>query len=203
MRKSPHGATGVERTVRVELGERSYAIEIGVDVLGGVGHEIRRRTGASRAMLVTVPPVGRRYGPTVMRSLREAGIKARRFDVPDGERTKNLRQASSLYDAFLDAGADRSTAVVALGGGVVGDLAGFVAATLLRGLSESHADPFYAELERDLLARINASGIGPQGLGGDTTALAVLTETAPCHIASLPVAVNIECHSHRHKTAIL
>jgi fumarate hydratase subunit alpha len=74
---------------------------------------------------------------------------------------------------------------------------------LLRDLGEPNADPFYDQMERDLLARINALGLGPQGLGGDTTALAVLIETAPCHIASLPVAVNIECHSHRHKTAIL
>ena len=74
---------------------------------------------------------------------------------------------------------------------------------LVRPLDEPNADPFYAQLERDLLADINSLGIGPQGLGGDTTALAVLIETAPCHIASLPVAVNIECHSHRHRTAIL
>lgn len=74
---------------------------------------------------------------------------------------------------------------------------------LLRDLGHRHADAFYARMERDLLTRINALGIGPQGLGGDTTALGVLIETAPCHIASLPVAVNIECHSHRHKTAIL
>jgi fumarate hydratase subunit alpha len=74
---------------------------------------------------------------------------------------------------------------------------------LLRGLDEANADPFYAQMERDLLKQINALGLGPQGLGGDTTALAVLIETAPCHIASLPVAVNIECHSHRHKTASL
>jgi len=74
---------------------------------------------------------------------------------------------------------------------------------LLRNVTESHPDAFYAQMERDLLAQINALGVGPQGLGGDTTALAVMIETAPCHIASLPVAVNIECHSHRHKTAIL
>jgi fumarate hydratase subunit alpha len=74
---------------------------------------------------------------------------------------------------------------------------------LLRSLEEPNADPFYARMERDLLERINALGLGPQGLGGDTTALAVLIETAPCHIASLPVAVNIECHSHRHRTATL
>lgn len=74
---------------------------------------------------------------------------------------------------------------------------------LLRRLTDSHDEPFYAEMERGLLVRINALGVGPQGLGGDTTALAVNIEKAPCHIASLPVAVNIECHSHRHKTAIL
>ncbi|MDI6448455.1 fumarate hydratase [Anaerobaca lacustris] len=74
---------------------------------------------------------------------------------------------------------------------------------LLRSLGEPHPDGFYAQMERELMARINALGIGPLGLGGDTTALGVQIETAPCHIASLPVAVNIECHSHRHKTAIL
>jgi len=74
---------------------------------------------------------------------------------------------------------------------------------LLRRLDAPHPDPFYAEMEQELLTQINAIGLGPQGLGGDTTALAVLIETAPCHIASLPVAVNIECHSHRHKTSEL
>ncbi|UCE98548.1 MAG: fumarate hydratase [Planctomycetota bacterium] len=74
---------------------------------------------------------------------------------------------------------------------------------LLRDLTSKNADDFYAELEADLLSRINALGIGPQGIGGNTTALACLVETAPCHIASLPVAVNIECHSHRHKPAVI
>lgn len=150
-------ASVVERTVHVDLGERSYSIEIGVDVLGEVGHEIRRRTGASRAMVVTVPPVGRRYGPAVMRSLKDAGIKARRFDVPDGERTKSLHQVSRLYDALLDAGADRGTAVAALGGGVVGDLSGFVAATLLRGL------PF-VQIPTTLLAMVDSSVGGKTGV---------------------------------------
>ena len=74
---------------------------------------------------------------------------------------------------------------------------------LLRKLNSSHPEDYYAEMERELLARINALGIGPQGLGGDTTALSVLIETAGCHIASLPVAVNIECHAHRHKSVTL
>lgn len=74
---------------------------------------------------------------------------------------------------------------------------------LLRNLNQKNDDSFYASLEEDLLSRINSLGLGPQGLGGDTTALACLIETAPCHIASLPVAVNIECHSHRHKSAVI
>ena len=74
---------------------------------------------------------------------------------------------------------------------------------LCRNMGEKNSEPFYAELEDELLSRINKLGVGPQGLGGDTTALACLIETAACHIASLPVAVNIECHSHRHKTAII
>jgi len=74
---------------------------------------------------------------------------------------------------------------------------------LLRPLDSNNDDAFYAGLEDELLQRVNSLGVGPQGLGGDTTALGVSIETAPCHIASLPVAVNIECHSHRHKTAVL
>ncbi|MFI4912006.1 MAG: fumarate hydratase [Sedimentisphaeraceae bacterium JB056] len=74
---------------------------------------------------------------------------------------------------------------------------------LLKKLGEKNPDPFYAEMEDDLLESINKCGFGPQGFGGDTSALGVMIETAGCHIASLPVAVNIECHAHRHKTAIL
>ncbi len=74
---------------------------------------------------------------------------------------------------------------------------------LLREIASQNSDPFYGKMEKNLLQRINSTNIGPQGLGGDTTALAVHIETAPCHIASLPVAVNIECHSHRHKSVTL
>lgn len=74
---------------------------------------------------------------------------------------------------------------------------------LLRTIGSHNADVFYAELESELLSRINSLGIGPGGLGGDTTALGCMVETAACHIASLPVAVNIECHSHRHKSVTL
>ncbi len=74
---------------------------------------------------------------------------------------------------------------------------------LLRPVGQPHPDPEVAALEAEILARVNELGLGPQGLGGRVTALAVHVETVPCHIASLPVAVNIQCHSARHKEAIL
>ncbi|MBC7243438.1 MAG: fumarate hydratase [Anaerolineae bacterium] len=74
---------------------------------------------------------------------------------------------------------------------------------LLRPVGQHHPEPEVADLERELLERINRTGIGPQGLGGSTTALAVHIETYPCHLASMPVAVNIQCHAARHKEAIL
>lgn len=69
---------------------------------------------------------------------------------------------------------------------------------LLREVGSKHKDPRYAEYEAELLEAVNATGVGPQGLGGRTTALAVHIETYPCHIASLPVAVNLNCHAARH-----
>ncbi len=75
--------------------------------------------------------------------------------------------------------------------------------SLLREVGQPSSDPEVAELEAEILERVNRIGIGPQGLGGLTTALAVHAETFPCHIASMPVAVNIQCHSARHKEAVL
>lgn len=74
---------------------------------------------------------------------------------------------------------------------------------LLRELSSEHNDPEIAALEKELLTKINKLGIGPAGLGGITTALAVNIEIYPCHIASLPVAVNINCHATRHREVVL
>ncbi|MGE4285962.1 MAG: fumarate hydratase [Phycisphaerae bacterium] len=74
---------------------------------------------------------------------------------------------------------------------------------LLRPLADEHPDERYAGFERMVLELVNQSGVGPQGFGGDTTALAVKVEHAPCHIASLPVSVNMECHAHRHKSVVL
>jgi 3-dehydroquinate synthase len=138
------------RTVTVSLGERSYPIRLGEGCLGDVGPEIARRTGANRVALVTVPAVGRRYAGSVGRSLREAGLGVQRIDVPDGDASKNLRQMASLYDAFLAGRLERGSAVVALGGGMVGDLAGFAAATYLRGIP-------LVQIPTTVLAMVDAS----------------------------------------------
>ena len=74
---------------------------------------------------------------------------------------------------------------------------------LMRNTNVRNADPFYADLEEEMLQKINALGIGPQGVGGKTTALAVNIEKMPTHIAGLPIAVNINCHVTRHKTVEL
>ncbi len=74
---------------------------------------------------------------------------------------------------------------------------------LLRSVGERSPQPHVAELEEELFQKINATGIGPQGYGGKTTSLAVHIEVGACHVASLPVSVNIECHAHRHQEATL
>ena len=94
--------------------------------------------------------------------------------------------------------------VVGVGVGGTFDKAAYLAKkALMRSVDVRNEKPFYAQLEKELLEEINALGIGPQGLGGRTTALAVNIETMPTHIAGLPVAVNINCHVTRHKTEVL
>ena len=113
--------------------------------------------------------------------------------------------ADWIVDVVKQAGADACPPFV-VGVGMGGDFelcCLLSKKALLRKIGGLNNDKFYADMESQLLADVNALGLGPQGLGGDTTALAVQIETAPCHIASLPVAVNIECHSHRHKSAVI
>jgi 3-dehydroquinate synthase len=138
------------RTIRVELGERSYSIHIGVGTLERAGRAIYRCAPSSRAVVVTVPGVGRRYGATLQRSLREAGYRVLRITVPDGDTSKSLRELKGLWDQMIRFGADRNTPVIALGGGMVGDLAGFAAASYLRGL------PF-VQVPTTILAMADAS----------------------------------------------
>jgi fumarate hydratase subunit alpha len=94
--------------------------------------------------------------------------------------------------------------VVGVGIGGTFDKAALLAKkALLRPLGSHHPDPFYAQLETELLNKINDLGIGPQGLGGRTTAIGLNIETLPTHIAGMPCAVNINCHVTRHKTEVL
>ena len=88
-------------------------------------------------------------------------------------------------------------------GGTFDHVAWLAKKAIFRKSGEPSPDPYYAKLEAELLEQINKLGIGPMGLGGSTTSIAVHIEAHPCHIASLPVAVNIQCHSARHKEAVL
>jgi 3-dehydroquinate synthase len=122
-----------------------------------VGEEVARRTGARVAVVVTVPVLARRYAPVALRSLRAAGLRAHRVVVPDGDASKSLARVRQLYEVLLDLGVDRSGVLVALGGGMVGDLTGFAAATFLRGI------PF-VQIPTTLLAMVDASVGGKVGV---------------------------------------
>ena len=145
------------RRVEVDLGERSYSIELGQDWLTTIGRKIADRWTAERIALVTVPTVARRYAPLLTRGLESRGARVTRVVVPDGDATKSLASLGRLYDRFLDAGLDRSSGVVTLGGGVAGDLGGFAAATFLRGI------PF-AQVPTTVLAMVDASIGGKTGV---------------------------------------
>jgi fumarate hydratase subunit alpha len=112
---------------------------------------------------------------------------------------------SFVIDSVRQAGSNPCPPiVVGVGiGGTFEKCAQIAKKALLRPIGSKHANPFYAKLEEDLLEKINMLGIGPQGLGGTVTALAVHIETHPCHIASFPAAVNINCHAARHKEAVM
>ena len=164
----------------------------------------RENTGSNTPAIIhhSIVP-GDRLKLTVMTKGGGSENKSRfKMFKPTAERKEII---DWVVDVVRQAGADACPPFV-VGVGIGGD---FELSCLLskkalcRNLATRNGDEFYAKLGADLLAGINALGLGPQGLGGDTTALACLVETAPCHIASLPVAVNIECHSHRHKSAII
>ena len=143
-------------------------------------------------MEITVAPKG--FGSENMSKI----AMLRPSDGVEGVRNFVLR-------AVEEAGPNPCPPIV-VGGGVGGtfDKAAFLAKkALLRSLDERNEDPFYAKLEEELLEGINSLGIGPQGFGGRTTALAVNIEKFPTHIAGLPVAVNINCHVARHKSEVI
>src|SRR5262249_16266887 len=116
------------RTVAVNLGSRSYRIKISAGLLEDLGKETRLALGASakKAIVVSNNTVDSIYGEAVVKSLSRAGFEVNRFSIGDGERFKTLRTAESILTFLLEQRLERNDTVVALGGGVVGDLAGFV-----------------------------------------------------------------------------
>src|SRR5579875_110484 len=120
-------------SVRVQLGERSYDIAVTSDGDAGLGSFARQRIRNVRAFVITDEHVIE-HADKVAAALGAAGFQPLRVSLPAGESQKSLAAAAYLYDQLAEAGADRQTLVVAVGGGVIGDLAGFVAATWNRGL---------------------------------------------------------------------
>jgi 3-dehydroquinate synthase len=142
--------TAAAERVRVDLGERGYDVVVGAGILPGLGATLAGLGRGGRAFVVADSGVAARYGDAVCGSLAAAGLEVVRATVPAGERSKSLRQAGRLYDAAIAGGCDRGSWVVAVGGGVVGDLAGFVAATLFRGVA-------FCQVPTTLLAQVDAS----------------------------------------------
>ena len=122
-----------DQHLHVNLGPRSYDIVVTADSLSRVGPFARQRTQGSTALIVT-DENARVHVETIQRGLNEAGFRTSLTIRPAGEAQKSLAAAAELYDALIDLPADRRTLVVAVGGGVIGDLAGFVAATYARGI---------------------------------------------------------------------
>lgn len=138
------------QTIDVELGNRSYPIYIAGGLLEELGQRMSNLSLGKKVLLITDSNVGGIYGECARKSIEQAGFQVAVAQIPAGEKSKTLEQAASLYDIAFRHGLDRNCPVVALGGGVVGDLAGFVAATYMRGV------PF-VQVPTTLLAQVDSS----------------------------------------------
>ncbi|QDT76110.1 3-dehydroquinate synthase [Lacipirellula limnantheis] len=148
---------GKTETVRVALAERSYDIEIGSGTLAGMPEFLRARTKSDHAILVTDSNVDDLYADAAGDQLVGEGWEVDLFAIEAGEPSKSVDAADELWNAMLNEGADRESIVVAIGGGVVGDLAGFVAATFARGLE-------FFQAPTTLLAQVDSSVGGKVGV---------------------------------------
>jgi 3-dehydroquinate synthase len=142
--------------VKVSLGDRSYDIEIGTG-LDQAGAHLQGLGLGQKMALVTNPAIKKLHGQHVIDSLKAAGYLVMTIEIPDGEQYKNLDWANAIYTALLINGFDRKSALVALGGGVIGDLTGFAAATFMRGV------PF-VQVPTTLLAMVDSSVGGKTGV---------------------------------------
>jgi shikimate kinase/3-dehydroquinate synthase len=143
--------------VNVRLATRPYEIRIGDGLIARAGAWLAPVLPQKRAVVVTDATVAALHLPSLMEALAEAGFDARQVVVAPGERSKSLAVFGQVTDALLELGVERRTAVIALGGGVVGDLAGFAAASTLRGL------PF-VQIPTTLLAQVDSSVGGKTGI---------------------------------------
>lgn len=138
------------KIIKVGLRERSYDITIGE----GIGDEICRRIKelplGEKIAVVTNPGLKKLYGASLLTILKKAGYRPFLIEVPDGEGTKDLKWAKRLYDEFINARMDRRSSLIALGGGVIGDLGGFAASTFMRGIP-------YIQIPTSLLAQVDSS----------------------------------------------
>src|ERR1700752_4046349 len=146
----------VER-LRVELGDRAYEILVGPRLIENTGREISPLLRRRQVVIVSDETVARHCLPRLRDSLSEAGIAHHTVLVPSGEETKDLDHFGRLAEEILAAGIERGTMLVALGGGVVGDLSGFAAATLLRGID-------FVQIPTTLLAQVDSSVGGKTGI---------------------------------------
>jgi 3-dehydroquinate synthase len=149
--------TAAPQRVRVELGERSYEILIGPGLLGRAAEFLEPLGLGRRCAIITDSNVGPRYAGPLQEALRRGGYAAELLSVPAGEASKSFRQVERLLERLPALGLDRQCFVVALGGGVVGDLAGFVAAIYLRGLP-------YVQVPTTLLAQVDSAVGGKVGV---------------------------------------
>ncbi|MFM1769660.1 MAG: hypothetical protein RJA22_2189 [Verrucomicrobiota bacterium] len=145
------------RVVEVPLGERSYRIEIGTGLLSRVGRACARLGLGRRCAVITDTNVARRHAAVVEAGLRQAGFDPVRIVIPAGEGAKSLRTVAACLDRLAAHRLERSSFLVAVGGGVVGDLAGFLAAVYLRGI------PF-VQVPTTLLAQVDSSVGGKVGI---------------------------------------
>jgi len=144
-------------TVRVSLGARSYPIYVGTGLLARLGHLFNQHRLPKSAVVITDAHVAPLYLKAVLRSLKAGGIKVRSIVIPPGEGEKSLKRAESIYSSLLRWRSERQLTIVALGGGVVGDLAGFIAATYQRGVH-------FVQVPTTLLAQVDSSVGGKVGV---------------------------------------
>ena len=154
---APDTSNHPSQSVRVELGPRSYDVVIGAGLIAEAGERLAALASGRPVIVVTDETVAGLYLGALEGSLARAGIAHRCFTVPPGEASKSFAAYEKLAERILAAGIGRESVIVALGGGVVGDLAGFLAATLLRGLD-------LVQLPTTLLAQVDSSVGGKTGI---------------------------------------